>query len=104
MAERLGVEGKIFGVDLNAAMIRLAKERCDDASCAIEFMEGTAEAIELPDASVDNVYCQQGFQFFPDKKAAAQEIYRVLRPGGRAILTTWCRSRRAPFLGRFAQL
>ncbi len=99
LAERLGVDGKIYGVDLNTAMMRLAKERCADISCAIEFVESSAEAIDLPDASVDYVYCQQGFQFFPDKQAAAREIYRLLRPGGRAILTTWLPLSECPFFG-----
>ncbi len=33
--------------------------------------------------------CQQGFQFFPDKAAAAREARRVLAPGGRALLSCW---------------
>lgn len=34
--------------------------------------------------------CQQGFQFFPNKQAATYEIHRVLKPGGRVIISTWC--------------
>ncbi len=48
----------------------------------VEALAGTAEAIPLPDASVDAVVCAQAFHWFASKAALA-EVSRVLRPGGR---------------------
>jgi SAM-dependent methyltransferase len=62
-----------------------------DDWAAIEWIEGPAAPIPLPDASVDIVTCQQGLQFFPDKTAALAEMRRTLRSGGRAGVSVWTR-------------
>ncbi len=51
----------------------------------VELVEGTAEAIELPNASVDAIVVAQAFHWF-DAVRALSEMHRVLRPGGRAAL------------------
>ena len=53
------------------------------------WIEGSALAMPLPDASFDVVLCQQGFQFLPDRAAGLQEVKRVLVPGGRVLLSIW---------------
>jgi SAM-dependent methyltransferase len=55
----------------------------------VSWRTGDAAALELPDAAVDLVVCQQGLQFVPDRAAATRELRRVLRPGGRAVVATW---------------
>jgi SAM-dependent methyltransferase len=52
-------------------------------------VEGSALAMDLAEASFDVVLCQQGFQFFPDKRAGLHEMSRVLVPRGRALLSVW---------------
>jgi SAM-dependent methyltransferase len=55
--------------------------------------------LDISSNSIDCVVCQQGFQFFPDKRAAAQEIYRVLCDGGKIIATTWQPVMKCQFFG-----
>jgi SAM-dependent methyltransferase len=54
---------------------------------ATEWQEGRAEALPFPDESFDLVTCEHGLQYMPDKVAAVGEMYRVLRPGGRLVLS-----------------
>ena len=89
LAEQVGPGGNVIGTDINAEMLALAKRRCADSTPAVRFIECPAHPLDIPDNSTDFVVCQQGFQFFPDKLAAAHEIYRVLRDGGKVIATTW---------------
>lgn len=89
LAERIGPGGKIIGADINEEMLHLARRRCAGAATSIEFIQSPAHPLACPDGSVDTVVCQQGFQFFPDRAAAAAEVHRVLKQGGRAVLTTW---------------
>ena len=86
---QVGPSGKVIGTDINGEMLALAGKRCADLSSAVEFIECPAHPLEIPGDSIDFVVCQQGFQFFPDKSAAAQEIYRVLCDGGKVVATTW---------------
>jgi len=87
-AQRVGALGKVKGVDLNAGMISVARS-LPAGGAPIEWIEGSALALPLPDACVDAVLCQQGLQFFPDKALALREMRRVLDRGGRLALSVW---------------
>jgi len=82
--------GKVIAIDLNPQMLDCAKQRCANWSEHIEFVAASAESLKPSDQSVDVLVCQQGFQFFPDRGKAAHEMYRVLKPGGKAVVATWC--------------
>ena len=88
-AQRAGPRGHVIGVDLNAGMIAVARSLPVPEGAPLEWLEGSALAIPLPDSSVGVVLCQQGFQFFPDKPLAMREMRRVLDPGGRLALSVW---------------
>lgn len=107
LAERLagvvGELGKVTGIDINPEMLAMAAQRCAGANPPVEFMEATAESLDLADESMDVVVCQQGFQFFPDKPAAATELHRVLRRGGTMIVTTWCPVEECEFFGAICE-
>ena len=80
----VGPSGRVIGLDMTAAMRR----KCADNAALlglrnVEVLEGNAESIPLPDASVDVVTSNGVFNLVPDKPAAISEIHRVLRPGGR---------------------
>ncbi len=90
LSKSVGSKGKVIALDINNQMLKLAKLKCNEWANKIEFIEGSADSIDIPNNSIDKVVCQQGFQFFPNKKDAAFEIYRVLKPKGKAIISTWC--------------
>jgi ubiquinone/menaquinone biosynthesis C-methylase UbiE len=89
LATQLGERGKVIGTDINGEMLSLAKQRCAGLIPDEMFVESPAYPLEISSASMDVVVCQQGFQFFPEKLAAAQEAHRVLSDGGKIIATTW---------------
>jgi ubiquinone/menaquinone biosynthesis C-methylase UbiE len=86
-AARVGPTGTVAAVDLNPAMLAVARS-IPSSGAAIRWYETTAESIPLPDAAFDVVLCQLGLQFMPDKKAALREMRRLLVPGGRVFVST----------------
>lgn len=99
LAQNIHLGGKIFALDINRQMLELAKVNCSEFSDYIEYIEGSAGQMDITDHSIDRIVCQQGFQFFPDKKAAVREIYRVLKPYGDAIISTWCSVKECQIFG-----
>ena len=88
-AERVGSAKRVIGIDLNSAMIAVARSLPIPAGASIEWLERSALDLRLRDASMDVVLCQQGLQFFPDKALALREMRRVLARGGRLALSVW---------------
>ena len=86
LAARLaGPQGKIWALDMTPAMrAKLGQTLARHGIRNVEVIEGGAEAIPLPDASVDVVTSNGVLNLVPDKRKAIAEIRRVLRPGGRA--------------------
>jgi SAM-dependent methyltransferase len=87
LSERVGPEGTVVGRDINPGMLAVARAAVPRPN--IEWREGSAVSMDLPDSTFDNVVCQQGLQFFPDKPAALSEMRRVLKPSGRLALACW---------------
>jgi ubiquinone/menaquinone biosynthesis C-methylase UbiE len=88
-ASKVGPTGQVTGLDLNAGMLAVARSLPPPSGAPITWIEGSAVAMELPDASFEVILCQQGLQFFPDKPRALREMRRVLVPGGRVLLSVW---------------
>jgi SAM-dependent methyltransferase len=88
LAIRVGPAGAVVGLDINPGMLAVARGVA--ALPNIEWLEGSAVSMPLPDATFDSVLCEQGLQFFPDKPAALAEMRRVLKSGGRLALSCWC--------------
>ena len=86
-APRVGSGGKVVGLDLNEAMLGMASKMSSGVRPEIEWRQGDATSMPLPDGAFDVVLCQQGLQFFPDRPAAVSEMHRVLRPNGRLALS-----------------
>jgi ubiquinone/menaquinone biosynthesis C-methylase UbiE len=91
--DRVGDEGHVVGVDASPGMLAVART----VSPSIDWREG--DATRLPashDEVFDVVTCHQGLQFFADRPAAVREMRRVLAPGGRLAVGTWCPLEDAP--------
>lgn len=88
-ATQVGPTGQVTGLDFNAGMLAVARATPLSPGATIRWIEGSAVAMDLPDASFDVILCQQGLQFFPDRLAALREMHRVLVPGGRVLLSVW---------------
>ena len=80
----------LIGVDFSAQALAEAREQAARMGVSnASFRVGELTATGLPDASVDAVLCTDAIQF-PDEPAIAyEEIRRVLKPGGRVVLTCW---------------
>ncbi len=74
----------VVGVDYADASVCEATASAEVAGLAhlVRFEQGDAERLDFPDGAFDAAICECAFCTFPDKRAAAQELARVLRPGG----------------------
>jgi SAM-dependent methyltransferase len=87
-AKRVGSTGYAWGVDMTAEMLQLARANAAKAGVGnVEFLEGTIEAVPLPDGSVDVVISNCVINLSTDKPAVFAEMHRLLRPGGRIGIT-----------------
>lgn len=85
--ERLGPEARIVGVDVAPAMLAVART----VDPTIDWRQGNAVALPVNAGEQFTVLtCHQGLQFMPDKAAVIREMRRVLAPGGRVAIATWC--------------
>ena len=83
-----GPGGKVYGLDMTQAMLlKLRRNIAAMGAQNVEPLEGNAEEIPLPDASVDVVTSNGVLNLVPDKQRAFAEIARVLRPGGRVQIS-----------------
>ena len=87
VAREAGCE--VIGVDLSAESVEAAERAAERSQLAdrARFVAGDAEALPLADGIADGVLCECALCTFPDKRAAASEIARVLKPGGRLALS-----------------
>src|SRR4026209_2181915 len=73
----------VTGVDSGPALLDRARLRAQSEELRIEFVEGDAEALPLPDGSFDVVTSVFGSMFAPNQEKTATELARVVKPGGR---------------------
>lgn len=91
-AARVGATGKVVGVDPDRGMLAVAHE----LTPYVEWREGTAEDLPLPDGAFDAVVCQFGLMFFTDREKALREMVRVAVPDGRVAVAVWDTLENAP--------
>jgi SAM-dependent methyltransferase len=79
----------LIGIDIAETALVAARERAERLARTATFRRGEFEATGLDDASVDAVMSVDALLFTPSKQAAFVELRRILRPGGRLVLTSW---------------
>lgn len=85
-APLVGGSGQVAALDMNPAMLGVARTRPAPLGATITWHEGNAMALPFQDGTFDLVLCQHGLPFFPDRAAALREMHRVLAPNGRTLV------------------
>jgi ubiquinone/menaquinone biosynthesis C-methylase UbiE len=94
-ADRMGGRGTVVGVDLNPAMLDVARRLRPD----IEWRQADAADLPFVAGSFDVVLCQAALMFFPDRVQALREMARVAQAGGTVAVQVWGRLDSQPGYG-----
>jgi len=87
LAAAAGAE--VTGLDAAARLVEVARARAGAAGVAATFVVGDAMALPFDAGAFDVVLSVFGIIFAPDAEKALGEVFRVLRPGGRALIAAW---------------
>lgn len=84
-----GPAGKVHGIDASPEMIETAQKKAARTGSAVDFQLGLAEKLDFPDATFDVVISRLAIHHLPGelKEKTFAEILRVLKPGGRVLIT-----------------
>lgn len=87
-ANKVGDQGKVIGVDMTPDMISAAVENAQKGGYNnVEFKLGEIENLPIEDSTIDVIISNCVINLTPDKNKAYQEVYRVLKPGGRILVS-----------------
>jgi len=77
---------RITGLDISHTFVEIARRNAAEAGVEVDFREGNAAAMPFEDQSFDFLLCRAAFKNFTEPVRALEEMYRVLKPGGRALI------------------
>ena len=77
---------RIVGLDISKSFVRIATENAAKARVEVTFQDGNASAMPFAPDSFDFIVCRAAFKNFSEPVQALKEMYRVLKPGGRAVI------------------
>jgi SAM-dependent methyltransferase len=100
VAERLAGSGRLVGLDLNEAMLAVARRARPD----LVWRQGDLVDLPFPDGSFDVVLCQMALMFIADRGRALRELARVIRPGGTVAVSVPAALADQPAYGPFVEL
>lgn len=76
----------VTGIDISLDFVEIAKRNAREAGVSVDFRQGNASAMELPDSAFDFVVCSAAFKNFKEPLNALNEMYRVLKRDGTALI------------------
>jgi ubiquinone/menaquinone biosynthesis C-methylase UbiE len=90
LAGRVGEAGAVECIDFSESMVALARRRCAQQAC-VSVNAGDVSMLPYGNAVFDAAVCTQVYEYVPAVDRALHELFRVLRPGGRAVVvdTDW---------------
>lgn len=77
---------RITGLDISRSFVRMAGENAQRADVRVDFRHGNAAAMPFDPESFDRVFCRAAFKNFSEPLEALDEMHRVLKPGGEALI------------------
>ena len=82
---------RVTGLDISRTMVEIATENARQANVNVEFRQGDVSEMPFDDASFDLIVCQAAFKNFRQPLSALNQLHRVLRDGGTAVIQDMCR-------------
>jgi SAM-dependent methyltransferase len=90
LAEKVGPDGRVTATDLSSGMIEITEANARLRGCRnVHCRQADVHCLPFEDATFDAVTCRFGVMYFADTATALHEIWRVLKPGSRVVLTAW---------------
>lgn len=76
----------ITGIDISHTFVKMAAKKAAAVGVKVDFRRGSASSLPIQDSSYDFILCRAAFKNFAEPVRALQEMCRVLKPGGKALL------------------
>ncbi len=76
----------VTGLDISHTFVEIARENARQAGASVDFQQGNASSMPFAEGSFDLIICQAAFKNFSQPGKAIDEMYRVLRVGGMAVI------------------
>ena len=91
-AQQVGHDGSVLGTDISEKMVEIANAIAKEKNMkGIEFRRMDGEELDLDDDHFDVAICALGLMYMPEPIKALKEMFRLLKPGGRAVAAVWGR-------------
>lgn len=100
LADKLGPKADVTGITLSPNQVKRGTELAEERGLSnAKFTVMNALEMDFPDNSFDIVWACESGEHMPDKEAYINEMMRVLKPGGKFVMATWCQrdDREVPF-------
>jgi len=81
---------QIVGVDIDPRLLERAAQSARECGCPVELKRSSVTRLDLPDASIDVIFCHQLIHHVANQEGALRELHRVLAPGGMLLLAESC--------------